>query len=607
MDSEYALSQPNSVLLETTLPSQDETRTFLFTKPVEVLAANTFSELEILIKKIDSYIERGFYLAGYLSYEAGYLFEEGFRRPLEDFPFAFPLAWFGVYENPRITESTANSISPQQDSFTIASLSMNLTPEEYEEKVLKILDYIKRGETYQVNFTFRVGFDLEGNPFHLYEALKKRQRVAYSAVIHDGKRQILSLSPELFFKRKNNTLLARPMKGTSPRGKSELDDRNLLKELSQDSKTKAENSMIVDLIRNDFGKIAKLGTVHVEKLRQIEKYETLFQMTSTVKSTLKETIDYYQLFKALLPGGSITGAPKYRTMQIIQELESTFRDVYTGAIGFISKEEAIFNIPIRTIVLENGKGTMGVGSGIVWDSNPKKEYEECIVKQRFLFGAMSFRLIESILLRNGKPTLLSLHLQRLEKSANFFGFSYNEQIIVNAIRQYITTLRQAQGDNYVKSLKDKSSIIKLRLELFHDGKIQLEHSNIQIQKKSLGRIKLSQVRINSKNIFQSHKTTIRKTYNEEYKRAVKEGFMDFVFLNEKEEVVETSIYNLFIKKDNQYYTPPLSSGALPGVMRKYLLKKRKLKEKTLTIADLQFADRIYLCNSVRGIMRVSLE
>lgn len=595
MDSELALAQPNSVLLETTLPSQDETRTFLFSKPVEVLAANTFNDLESLIKKIDSYIERGFYLAGYLSYEAGYLFEEGFRRPLENFPFAFPLAWFGVYENPRITESTANSISPQQDSFAIHSLSMNLSQAEYEEKVLKILDYIKRGETYQVNFTFRVGFDLEGNPFHLYEALKKRQRVAYSAIVHDGKRQILSLSPELFFKRKNNTLLARPMKGTSPRGKSELDDRNLLKELSQDSKTKAENSMIVDLIRNDFGKIAKLGTVQVEKLRQIEKYETLFQMTSTVKSTLKESVDYYQLFKALLPGGSITGAPKYRTMQIIQELESTFRDVYTGAIGFISKEEAIFNIPIRTIVLENGKGTMGVGSGIVWDSNPKREYEECIVKQRFLLGAIPLQLIESILLRNGKPTLLSLHLQRLEKSANFFGFSYNEEEIVNAITQYS------------KDKIDKSSKVKLRLELFRDGKLQLEHSNIQIQKKSLGRIKLSQVRINSKNIFQSHKTTIRKTYNEEYKRAMKEGFIDFVFLNEKEEVVETSIYNLFIKKDNQYYTPPLSSGALPGVMREYLLKKGKLKEKTLTIADLQFADRVYLCNSVRGIMRVSLE
>ena len=225
-------------------------------------------------------------------------------------------------------------------------------------------------------------------------------------------------------------------------------------------------------------------------------------MTSTVKSTLKESIDYYQLFKALLPGGSITGAPKYRTMQIIQELESTLRDVYTGAIGFISKEEAIFNIPIRTIVLENGKGTMGVGSGIVWDSNPKKEYEECIVKQRFLFGTIPLQLIESILLRNGKPTLLNLHLKRLKFSAHFFGFSYNEEEIVNAITQYN------------KDKIDKSSTVKLRLELFRDGKFQLEHSNIQIQRKPLGRIQLSHVRINSNNIFQSHKTTIRKTYNE---------------------------------------------------------------------------------------------
>ena len=205
------------------------------------------------------------------------------------------------------------------------------------------------------------------------------------------------------------------------------------------------------------------------------------------------------------------------------------------------------------------------------------------------------QLIESILLRNGKPTLLNLHLKRLKISAHFFGFSYNEEEIVNAITQYN------------KDKIDKSSTVKLRLELFRDGKFQLEHSNIQIQRKPLGRIQLSHVRINSNNIFQSHKTTIRKTYNEEYKRALKEGFMDFLFLNEKEEIVETSIYNLFIKKDNQYYTPPLSSGALPGVMREYLQKKGKLKEKTLTITDLQFADKIYLCNSVRGIMRVSLE
>ncbi len=599
MDSDYVFSQPNSVLLETTLLSEEETRSFLFLNPVEILVAYTFKELESVLKKIDSYIAKDFYLAGYLSYEAGYLFEESFRHKLEEVVFEFPLVWFGVYKNPVITSNLEedNRPKPQINSFEIDSLSMSLGQNEYEEKVRKILEYIKKGETYQVNFTFRVNFNLEGDISHLYESLKLNQRVAYSAMINDGKRQILSLSPELFFKRKADTLIARPMKGTSPRGKSELDDKQLLDELKKDSKTKAENSMIVDLIRNDFGKISKIGTVQVEKLMQIEEYETLFQMTSTIKSTLNKNLDYYQLFKAIFPGGSITGAPKYRTMLIIEELESSYRDVYTGAIGFISKDEAIFNIPIRTLVIENKKGTMGIGSGIVWDSNPQKEYEECIVKQRFLFGAMAFRLIESILLRNEKFFLLDLHLDRLERSANFFGFTYNEQDIVNALNKYTENLL----------LLNKSSRIKIRLELSINGEINLEYSNILKSKETIGKIKISPTRISSQNLFQVHKTTIRKTYTEEYKRANKEGLLDYIFLNEKEEVVETSIYNIFILKDKLLFTSPTSSGALPGVMREYLLRKGKLKEKTLTISDLKLADKIYICNSVRGIMRVILE
>jgi para-aminobenzoate synthetase/4-amino-4-deoxychorismate lyase len=598
MDSDFVLHNANSVLLETTLPSKDETRSFLFTNPVETLIAYNLNDLEKILKKINSFLEKDLYLAGYLSYEAGYLFEETFRNQMKETEFEFPLAWFGVFEKPRITLQTYATTNTrlQLESFRINSLSMSLNEEEYKNKVHTILDYIKKGETYQVNFTMRVNFDFEGSPSHLYESLKKNQPVPYSAIINDGERQILCLSPELFFRRTGDTLIARPMKGTSERGKSRLDDIRLGELLKSDPKTRAENSMIVDLIRNDFGKISKLGTVQVEKLMQIEEYETLFQMTSTVKSILKKDIDYFQLFKAIFPGGSITGAPKYRTMQIIKELESSNREVYTGAIGFISKEEATFNIPIRTVQLKNNKGIMGVGSGIVWDSLPKKEYEECILKQRFLYNTISFRLIESILYKNGKYVLLNLHLKRLESSAFFFGFTFNENKIINSLEQ----LRQT-------ALTHNSIRIKVRLELCRNGEIILEYSNIQKEKLKQGRLGLSSIKISQTNIFQSHKTTIRKIYTDEYKRATEENLIDFFFLNEKEEVVETSIYNIIIAKDKSLFTPPISSGALPGVMREYLIKKGKIKEKTLTISDLKTADKIYICNSVRGIMRVILE
>jgi|JI9StandDraft_1071089.scaffolds.fasta_scaffold00215_2 para-aminobenzoate synthetase/4-amino-4-deoxychorismate lyase len=599
MNPILALEEPNSVLLETNLLNEDNSRDFLFTNPVEILVAHTLPELNDLLLKIDSYIESGFYLAGYLSYEAGYLFEEGFFKKWKETVFDFPLAWFGVYKNPIVTSKYRQDKFDltQADSFKIVSYSLNLNESEYEEKIQRILDYIKKGETYQVNFTIRANFSFEGNANTLYQSLKHNQHVSYSAIINDGKRQILSLSPELFFKRTKDSLVAKPMKGTSPRGKSELDDKRIKEELKNDSKTKAENSMIVDLIRNDFGKISELGTVTVENLMQVEEYETLFQMTSTVKSQIKKDTGYYQLFKAIFPGGSITGAPKYRTMQIIEELESSPRDIYTGAIGFISKDESIFNIAIRTILIENKKGSMGVGSGIVWDSSPKKEFEECLLKQKFLFDAMAFRLIESMLFRNGKIILLTLHLKRLEKSAQFFGFRFNKSVILQKINSYTKKLEN----------EDNLACAKVRIELSRFGEVMLEHSNILMQRKTKGKVKISPIKVFSKNIFQSHKTTIRKIYNEEYSKATKEGFTDYIFLNEKEEVVETSIYNIFVLIGKSFFTPPCSSGALPGVMREYLLGKGTIKEKTLTISDLKSAEKIFLCNSVRGIMRVSLE
>lgn len=590
------MNPPNSVFLETNLISKEENRNFFFIDPREILEAYTLEQAEIILKKIEFYIEQGFYLAGYISYETGYLFEESFKKKWSDYKFNTPLIWFGVYEsyhrkNPILNRSTT------QKNFQIPLISEEYDQKSYEEKILKILEHIKNGETYQVNFTFKVNFEFEGEITSLYESLKSSQKVSYSAYIDDGKRKILSLSPELFFKRVKNKITTKPMKGTSHKGNSSLANRNILDQFLSDKKIKAENSMIVDLIRNDLGKISKIGSVKVEKLLAVEEYETLYQMTSTITAILSDKTNYFDLFKSLFPGGSVTGAPKYKTMQIIENMENSLRGIYTGAIGFISKDEAIFNIPIRTIEVEGKEGKMGIGSGIVWDSTPASEFEECLLKRRFFLHAIEFQLIESILLKNKTFYLLDSHLKRLEKSACYFGFAFDRE-------KLIALLEKLKGEIFQK---EKSSHFKIKILLSKNGIFTLEYSNILKLKKAEGRIKINSNKINSKNIFQHHKTSNRSLYDVEYAKAISNELVDYIFLNEKEEIVEGCIYNIFLKKNNHFYTPLLQTGALPGVMRNYLIKKGILHERNLTIQDLKSSDAIYLCNSVRGLIKVHLE
>jgi len=594
------MNYPYSVKLETNLISENENRNFFFDNPIEILEAYTLKDAEIILRNVETYINKGYYLAGYISYETGYLFEESFKRKWMNVNFSSPLIWFGVYVSPKVEVITKERKFKftNQNSFSIQNLFLDLDFKSYEKKIVKILKHIENGETYQVNFSFRMNFDFVGDVSALYESLVCSQKVSYSAYIHDGKREILSLSPELFFKRKHNKILTKPMKGTSPRGKSQLDDIQIIQKLKSDNKTKAENSMIVDLIRNDLGKVSEIGSVKVTHLLEVEEYETLFQMTSSITSNLKQNLTYFDLFKAIFPGGSITGAPKYKTIQIINELETSRRGIYTGAIGFISKEEAIFNIPIRTMEIQNGKGKMGLGSGIVWDSTPIEEYKECILKQRFFINSIHFELIESILLKNGRWILLDFHLLRLKKSAEYFGFDFVMENILESLEKIRLELIQT---NHFK-------IFKIKLTLSKKGEVILEYSNIQKPSKQLnGKIKINRQKVYSTNIFQVHKTSNRRLYDLEYKKALQLNLVDFIFLNEKEEVVEGCIYNLFIKKADNFYTPPIDSGCLPGIMREYLLKKRFLKEQTLTLQDLYSAEAIYLCNSVRGIKRVNLD
>ena len=392
------------VLLETSRYDADNYRSFLFLDPIHTLRADTIDEVPALLADIERYLARGCYAAGYFGYEAGYHFE----KIAGVIPETSPLAWFGIYRAPLVFNHLTGAFEGEGEpvpapggadlprgDYAITDLRYSIPAEAYIRSVETIQDLIRAGWTYQINFTGKYVFTFHGSALVLYEALKRRQRVSYGAFIQVQGRTVLSFSPELFFRRRGDTLVTKPMKGTVRRGRTCEEDLALQEWLRNDPKNRAENVMIVDLLRNDMGRIAEIGSVLVPELFAVEKYLTLCQMTSTIEGTLCPGVSYYDIFHSLFPSGSVTGAPKIRSMQIIHELEGDARGVYTGAIGYFSSaQEAVFNVAIRTLVIEGDRGEMGVGSGIVADSDPREEYRECQLKADFVTVAYEdFKLI----------------------------------------------------------------------------------------------------------------------------------------------------------------------------------------------------------------------
>jgi len=345
------------------------------------------------------------------------------------------------------------------------------------------------------------------------------------------------------------------------------------------------------------GKISEFGSVRLRKLFEVEKYETLLQMTSEIESVLREDISFSDIIKNIFPCGSVTGAPKISTMQIINEIEKEERGIYTGTIGLIHEDKKIFNVAIRTVQLKKEnenkyKGEIGIGGGIVWDSNPEKEYEEVLLKSNFLLKPFPyFELIETMRYSNGKFERLDLHLKRLEESASYFLFKFNEEIVIQSLKDKIT--------KYVSS-----NDYKVRLTLDKWGKVKVEISEIPLTLKEI-KIIISDKIVFSENRFQYFKTTNRELYNSEYRKYSEKGFFDVIFINEKNQVAEGSITNIFINKTGLLYTPPTASGSLPGVFRKSWLQTNiNIKEEILYKDDLLIADEIILTNSLRGKVKV---
>jgi len=603
IDPSYIENKDYFFLFETALFDRENFRSFIFIEPKYIIKVNDYDEVEEAFKRIEDYSKKC-YLVGYFSYELGYYFEKSSFKIKDHF--IYPLIHLCVFDKAIIFDhrNAKLNFSPKglfikkekKKSFYLRNLRLNITEEKYIKKINRIKDYIKKGDTYQVNFTNKFHFDFKGSAFSFYQDLKNKQSVSYACFSKFKDEYVISLSPELFFKRKGLNIYSKPMKGTIERGKTLLEDKKKIEELKASIKNRAENLMIVDLVRNDLNRICKPESVKVINLFTIEKYPTLFQMTSLIKGELLKGITYFDIFKSIFPGGSVTGAPKIRTMQIIRELEKENRNVYCGALGIIfPKNKAIFNLPIRTISLIKDKGQMGVGGGIVIDSSAHSEFKECLLKAKFLTEKYKpFHLLETIGFLNGRYRFLKQHLRRLKSSANYFDFYFDYKKIISLL----IDLRKEFKDGFD---------YKVRLLLDKEANIKLDYSPIFKDNLKKKYIAISKYRTDPKDLFLYHKTTCRNLYDSEYRYYSKRGYFDVIFLNTYGEVTEGAISNIIIEKNKILYTPALSSGLLPGIYRDYLIKKYKVRERVIFLKDLINADRIFLCNSVRGLNEVFLK
>jgi para-aminobenzoate synthetase / 4-amino-4-deoxychorismate lyase len=621
--------------------------------PVGVIEARTHAAVLPALTQVEQATAQGLTAIGFVAYEAAHGLDSAFPRA--DAP--LPLVWFAVYEGVRaypdpIRASLANgggfpprvrgglgwgqeplcrepsagrvsvddtplltspvhgggteSPSPRAGRVGVGAASSpragrvgvgadwrpTLTRGEYARALCAIHEAIAGGEVYQVNYTFRLRAPFSGDLLPLFWQLYERQPVPYAAYIDTGAHAIASLSPELFFALDGERIATRPMKGTAPRGLTRADDLQHAERLTRCPKNRAENLMIVDMARNDLGRIARIGSVRVPRLFEAERYATLWQMTSTVVACTDAPLP--EIFRALFPAASITGAPKIRATHVIHALERAPRGVYTGAIGVVLPDRrAQFNVAIRTLHYDKvaAQLTFGVGSGIVWDSEQVAEYEECLTKAQVLFAPRpEFELLETLLWRRGRGYfLLEAHLKRLRDSADYFGFAVD----ADAVRhQLLTVAERFTAPRY-----------RVRLRVNRYGEAQVEHASLAPERR-VWRVALAHEPVNPREVFLYHKTTHRQVY--ERARAARPDCDDVILWNTRGEITESTLANVVVRVDGRYYTPPVACGLLAGVYREHLLQRGLLRERVLTPDDLRRAEAVYLINSVRGRIRAEV-
>ncbi|MEC4867154.1 MAG: aminodeoxychorismate synthase component I [Jaaginema sp. PMC 1078.18] len=548
-----------------------------------------YTEIPAILDKVQQAVEQHHcYAVGFLSYEAAPAFDASFQVQTTT---AFPVAWWGLYEQPQV-------ISPpiKRDRAPITlPWQPSISRQQYQQCLTKIKHYIAQGITYQVNYSFRLNAQFTLDPLTYFWQLNQAQDGLYSAFINLENWAICSASPELFFTKRDRQVICRPMKGTAPRGLTYERDREIAQILRTSPKEQAENLMIVDMIRNDLGRIADLGSVKVRHLFNLEKYPTLWQMTSPVECQTDANIK--DIFQALFPCASIVGAPKSSTLKIIRELEDSPRRIYTGTIGFITPSNcAQFNVAIRTVLIDKSKqqAEYGVGGGIVWDSTEKNEYDECCTKAKILTRTTpTFALLESVLWTPEQNYfLLDFHLNRLQESAAYFNFSFDREKVRDRLHHLVQTLSPHPH--------------KIRLQCHQNGNPEVSGKIIQQRPSNLLlKVGLAQSPIQTDNAFIYHKTTYRRHYETFQKQQPQ--YDDVILWNEKQEVTESCIANIIVEdRDGKWYTPPIACGLLPGTYRAWLLQQNRVTEKIIPVAELPLYSRIFLVNSVRKMQEVRL-
>lgn len=536
-------------------------------------------EIERLIKASNQYA------AGFLSYEAASAFDPALQtKPGSEFPYL----WFGLYPKPR-----RMSLPRPTQSKEILSWQPTIDRESYNTGIAQIKDHIAQGRTYQVNYTMRLQTSFTGSAWDFFLHLAHNQN-NHAAYIDTGRYVICSASPELFFQLDGNSITCRPMKGTVKRGRTTKEDSHRSEWLKNSEKNRAENVMIVDMLRNDLGRIAQIGSVRVAELFATERYPTLWQMTSTV--TAQTNASLTDIFSALFPCASITGAPKVSTMRIITELETTPRRVYTGSIGYLSHQRiARFNVAIRTALIDRDtqQAEYGVGGGIVWDSTSADEYEEALLKARVLTEATpEFSLLETMLWTPEAGFFLrEKHLARMLDSANYFGIGISIETLEGCLDQIASKFSLARR---VRLLLDQAGIVHVESTLYQPIETDQPLSAC-----------LAKEPVDSNNVFLFHKTTRRDVYESARKDFPNDD--DVLLFNEHGELTEFTVGNLVVELNGRFFTPPISCGLLPGTFRAHLLETDQVAERTIPIQELKECRKIFLVNSIRKWQRVEFK
>ena len=590
----------------------------LYTGLAAVLQCTEGDAWPALLEGLQAALKRGQYAVSVCSYELGaHLLAMPPRAAGSDAP---PLAQVLVFEH--CTQLSQDEVAQWLDARTradatpagVADIRANVDQAEFTRALHRIHDYIVAGDTYQVNYTYRLRFDAFGSPLALYARLRARQPVPYGALVllPDGG-ALLSLSPELFVRHAQGELMARPMKGTAPAAPAQQVEENTRRAsaLANDPKNRAENLMIVDLLRNDIGRIAVTGSVTVPALFEVTRYSSVLQMTSTVQAHLRDDASLADIFQALYPCGSITGAPKRRTMEIIAELEPAPRGIYTGAIGWFDPPVAgaaravgdfCMSVPIRTLALQATgpggirHGEMGVGAGIVLDSDPQEEFAECQLKARFLTGLTNdFELFETLhASRAGGCRQQERHLARLAASSAYFGFAWDADAARTALQAAC-----AQRPDDVP--------FRLRLALRQDGQFSVQSGTLT-PLPAMVKVLLAPDATVADDLFLRHKSSERARYDAAWRGAEAQGGFDMLFFNERGELTEGGRSNVFVQLDGRWHTPPLSCGLLPGVQRAAMLADPAwdAQETIITRAMLAQAEAIIVCNALRGALSAQL-